>query len=131
MKKIKRSFVDGFTPTDDGMNKSFGYYVELSNRNTITLKEAREVYSKVAKKENTETIPWINIDLSNYSEYSDEGQPMFSSEELGQTRIGSDKSARYYARQNRLVIREDGCPIYENYNGVICDDEAALGDSLL
>jgi hypothetical protein len=41
------------------------------------------------------------------------------------------KKAIYNADKNRLLIWEDGLPIYENNNGVICRDAAALADSLI
>jgi hypothetical protein len=38
------------------------------------------------------------------------------------------KEARYWVKQNRLVIYDDGYPIYENDNGEICRDSDALAD---
>ncbi len=42
------------------------------------------------------------------------------------------KTAKYWVKENRLMIYDiNGYPIYENYNGDICNDPVALADSLL
>lgn len=41
-----------------------------------------------------------------------------------------DKTYQYWADQNRLLIWDHGYPVYENNNGVICNDEVALADCL-
>ena len=41
------------------------------------------------------------------------------------------KVYKYYDKQNRLVIFQDGLPIYENWNGTVCRDKVALADCLL
>lgn len=49
-------------------------------------------------------------------------------------RIDDDERRRRYrydAPQNRLTIWENGLPIYENWNGAITRDRAALEDCLM
>lgn len=41
------------------------------------------------------------------------------------------KTARYSTKSDCLQIWDDGTPIYENNNGVICKDIEALADCLL
>lgn len=42
-----------------------------------------------------------------------------------------DRKVVYYPKTNCMQIWEKGEPVYENYNGVICDDRVALMDCLL
>lgn len=43
--------------------------------------------------------------------------------------LAPHKKAKYYVKQNRLTIRERGDLVYENWDGVISRDTAALADS--
>ena len=128
MKKL--SFVSGFIYNKE-TNRSFGGYAELNQNETITLQEAKELYGKIASElKKDEYIKKIEIDLSNYHEYNDNGTPVFSSEENPNAMKGIEKVAKYYPKSNTLRIYRSGTPIYENADGMICDDEAALCDSL-
>ena len=42
-----------------------------------------------------------------------------------------NKDAYYHVDEDRLVIWQDGRPVYQNHAGTICRDEIALADSLL
>lgn len=42
-----------------------------------------------------------------------------------------NKVGKYHRDKNRLIIFQNGFPIYENFNGEICRDSVALADSLL
>ena len=42
--------------------------------------------------------------------------------------LGGSKIARYYASENCLQIFVDHEMVYENNNGIICDDLVALAD---
>lgn len=44
---------------------------------------------------------------------------------------GTKKIGTYDKNKNVLRIWEDGMPVYENNNGVICKDKSALADSLM
>lgn len=41
------------------------------------------------------------------------------------------KCGKYWSDKNRLIIYENGFPVYENNNGVITSDTVALADSLM
>lgn len=45
--------------------------------------------------------------------------------------VGKKKIGTYNKEKKLLRIFEDGIPIYENNNGIICRDRAALADSLM
>lgn len=47
------------------------------------------------------------------------------------TDVGRRREYRFDAHQNRLTIWEYGLPIYENWDGVITSDRAALEDCLM
>ena len=48
-----------------------------------------------------------------------------------EVKINNKKKATYNLKTNILRILENGLPVYENNNGVICRDSVALADSLL
>lgn len=133
MKRL--SFVSGFVYQDINSknNHSFGFYTGLTTDRTITLDEAKEIYQKVSEKVITDNqiIYSINIDLSTYNNYADNGIPEAPSEENPYARDGLEKHAVYYPAENLLRIWEAGEPIYENDNGLVCEDLAALADCLL
>jgi len=47
------------------------------------------------------------------------------------TDVDRRREYRFNAPQNRLTIWENGLPIYENWDGVITRDRAALADCLM
>lgn len=131
MKKF--SFVSGFIyNTEDNSNYSFGVYTELNHFGTITLKECQDINNKLKEKllKENQYLKSFKIDLSDYIEYNQNGTPVLSSEENPFARKGSQKEARYSIEHNRLRIYKDGLPVYENNDGIICNDEVALCDSL-
>jgi hypothetical protein len=129
----KLSFISGFVYQNENDNHSFGGYAELKALGMITLEEAADIYSRVKAKfaKDGETIRSIKIDLTKYAEYLPDGRPQIGSEEEPSSQIGPEKHARYHAKENMLRIWQNGLPIYENCNGVVCDDAAALADCLL
>ncbi len=132
---LKRSFVSGFISNKNtDSNYSFGVYAELNNFGSITLKECAEIHeklkTKVLKVTEGEYLKEFKIDLSDYYRYEENGQPIVSSEEYPEGRKGKDKTAKYFIKSNTLRIYENGMPIYENANGIICNDAAALCDCL-
>lgn len=42
-----------------------------------------------------------------------------------------NKTGKYWRDKNKLLIYQDGVPVYENNNGVICRDSVALADGLM
>lgn len=127
------SSVSGFIYQNENDNHSFGVYTELKKYGTITLDEAANIYNRVKSKilKDGEFIKSIKIDLTKYAEYLPDGRPQIGSEEEPSSQIGPEKHARYHVKENMLRIWQNGLPIYENCNGVICSDEAALADCLL
>lgn len=109
MKKL--TFVSGFIYNKES-NHSFGGYTELQQNGMITLQEAKEVYNRIA-----------NDILANEDEY-------IKKLEFDLSKKGIRKTALYFPKTNTLRIYKSGLPVYENADGDICRDEAALADSL-
>jgi hypothetical protein len=133
MNEKKLSFVSGFIYQNETDNHSFGVYTQLKNQETITLKEAADIYNRVKTKllKDGEFIKSIKIDLTKYAEYLPDGRPQWGSEEKPSSQIGPEIHARYHVKENMLRIWQNDLPIYENRNGVICKDRDALADCLL
>lgn len=130
----KAVFVHGFVcDKSEFGNHSFGVLTFLKIFGTITLEECGEIFNRVSLKvaKQDEYLTKIEIDLSLYEEYADNGAPVFASEENPNTRIGPCKTVTYYKKENMMRIFESHRPIYENRNGVICTDITALCDTLL
>lgn len=68
------------------------------------LEQATEAYTK--KFDETVDFNFIKIDIGN-------------------------KTGKYWRDKNKLLIYQDGVPVYENNNGVICRDSVALADGLM
>jgi len=129
----KLSFVSGFVYQNETDNHSFGVYTELKNYGTITLEEAADIYNRIKAKilKEGEFIKSITIDLTKYEKYLPDGRPQVGSEEEPSSQIGPKKHAIYHVKENMLRIWQNDIPIYENCNGVICNDQTALSDCLL
>ena len=54
-------------------------------------------------------------------------QAKYPSHQVTQFRIGFPHTHYYYVSSNTLRIYKDDSPIYENANGIICSNPAALG----
>lgn len=120
----------------DGMFnvRQFGY-VQLEQNYTVTLKEISDIYKRIVAKYNLqegEQIKSLKVDLTPYYEYNSNGTPVYASEEnpIAYDR-SKKKTATYNSKHNRLIIWERDLPVYENNDGIICTDGAALADSLL
>jgi len=131
MKKL--SHVSGFVYSQSSdHNHSFGAYTELKVFGEITLEECQAIHGRLKEKllKGDEYLKSFNIDLSDFNEYNENGTAVYASEENPFARNGSKKEARYSVQHNRLRIYVNGSPIFENDNGIICDDEVALCDCL-
>lgn len=120
----------------DGMiNSSRIAYTRLAQNYTITLAEARDIYNRIVAKNNLkegEEIKSLKIDLTEYHEYNDNGEPKYASEEYPVDHDpGTEKKATYNPKYNRLIIWEAGYPVYQNWDGVITTDKDALADTYL
>jgi hypothetical protein len=129
----KLTYISGFVYQNEKDNHSFGAYTRLIKNGTITLSEANDVYIRLSTKilKDGEFIKSIKIDLSDYYEYNTNGTPITGSEEDPNARKGKNKMARYYPKENLLRIYENGYPVYENNNGIICNDPVTLADCLM
>lgn len=126
---------EGYIVRDGMINSVRGGYTKLEQSYTITLQEIRDIYNKVVAKSNLkegERIKSLKVDLTRYYRYNEDGTPIFASEEypISHDR-GEEKTATYNSTYNRLIIWECGYPIYENCDGDICTDRAALADTYL
>lgn len=105
------------------------FTIELANKildfaNTEFKKGLPEGYYAKAY-DPTKDFTYIELDMSSYI---DKGPNQFTDHLM--TIIGKEKIGKYDKTKNRLIIFEDGVPIYENNNGIICRDSVALSDSL-
>lgn len=95
---------------------------EIEN-NTVTLEKCKEVTEHIRATghdpEKLEFMLYIYTETKG-NEYGD-----FPEECL------LDKKVSYFPKINLMRIWQDGIPIYENNNGIICDDRDALADCLL
>lgn len=100
------------------VNKEHGKVFTIEFANEL-IEMANEKYKKIFGKE--VDFNEVEYDMTDYYENSD-----------GLIRhTGEKKTGRYFKRKNILRIYIDDMPIYENYNGKICRDAAALADSLM
>lgn len=129
----KLSFMSGFIYNkNNDHNYSFGRYTELKVFSEIALEECHLLHDKLKEKllKEDEYLKSFNVDLSDYNDYNENGTAVYSSEENPFARNGLKKEAHYSIKHNRLRIYVNDLPVFENDNGVTCDDEAALCDCL-
>lgn len=130
----KKVFISGFAyDKNTHNNHSFGAYTTLKKFGTITLAECKEIYEKIQNKilKENEYVKSIEIDLTLYNKYQENGIPVYATEENPISYNSDKKIARYYPNENLLRIWVNDRIVYENYNGKICKDEAALADSIM
>jgi hypothetical protein len=121
----------------NGQNPVRTRYVELVQDYSVTLAESQEIYGKMLKVSNLENedyIEGIEIDLTKYAYYDDQGRPEFSHRNMD-AHEGKRKKASYNAKRNELIIWESSQgnifkPVYVNDNGVIMKNRDALSDTL-
>lgn len=109
-------------------------YTVLIENYRITLEEAKVIYEKILAIVNLregEEITNLKFDLTTYTAYEQNGEPKYASEEYPINSYDVKRYATYSHKRNKLMIWENGLPIYENYDGEICEDRDALADSYL
>lgn len=110
-------------------------HVALNSEGVTTLEECKEIIEKISKAEGSPVIK-IKIDLNHYAKRNQDGTiRMDYDPDCGESNpnppIGKIKYATYTVATNTLRIWENGMPIYENENGVICRDKVVLADCLM
>lgn len=97
----------------------------------ITVKKCQDL---VAKIESTFGIIVGKIQILmtqwDYKSLTPEAYSYALSGDIGIKTMGPEKYAKYYKATNCLQIWENGLPVYENNDGVICDDPDTLADCL-
>jgi hypothetical protein len=91
--------------------------------NIVTIEKCQEVTEKIkATGYNPNQLEFL---LSIYTESKGNECGDFPEECL------LDRKVIYYPKDNCMRVLEKGVPVYENNNGVICDDVVALTDCLM
>ena len=95
----------------------------------VTIQRMKELIAKLEVKTG---IKFNHLEISHSVYLFDCSEDVYKEyhEDIPPCDILIDKSYQYWADQNRLLILDHGYPVYENNNGVICNDEAALADCL-
>jgi len=102
--------------TNDG--KRLIFKTEITD-NKVTLAKCQELADAVRKLGHEPRK--LQLMLSIYEDYTGDGVP----------NCLLDKDVYYFADKNCMRIWQDGKPVYENNNGIICDDPWTLADCLL
>lgn len=119
---------------EDGTCKAyFSFCVNKEGRKVFTVNLANELIEigSLAYKEKfgkTVNFNQINLDMTDYTVDMDQvlDDGVSHPESYSQKKIG-----KYNKRKNILRIFVDDIPVYENNNGKICKDSAALADCLM
>ena len=121
----------GYAVIVDGNRQHLPNSVRTTKQD-ITIERCQEICKKIETHFEI-TVGKIEISLTQWDLQSltPEDYELVMSNDIGVERIGPDKRIVYDNAQNCFQIWEDGRPIHENNNGVICDDEAALADCLM
>lgn len=97
-----------------------GQGIEADDSTPITLERMKSLYQFCCDAEQ-ENLGKIKINMSAYL-HNDGGE--------GPNPQLFNKVYEYNPETNSMIVWEDGMPIYANDNGVICDDQAALCDTI-
>ena len=106
--------VDGNNHNLQGQNGSRAIIETNVENNTVTIEKCREVAKNVEGFGHKARLLEFLL-----SEFDDDG------------RYTLNKKAVYHIEEDRLVVWENGVPVYEDHSGTICDDAATLADCLL
>lgn len=118
---------------------SWGFIVSESRGNILTVELAEEMlswanteYKKGCPEgywkegyDSNRTFTKLKYDMTDYRE-----SVSYTGDDIT-IPVGKKKIGTYDKEKKILRIYEDDLPIYENNNGVICRDQAALADSLM
>lgn len=133
----KEKLNESYYIDEDGMitNHRVGYTELPRGFNKVSLTEARDVYLKIVKSldvKEGEKVSNLKFDLIPYYQYNENGTPVLASEEYPESHLkGDEKSATYNPQLNRLRIWVRGNLVYQNWDGLIEKDQAALADTYL
>lgn len=94
-----------------GEGRCWSFYVSPDRIGAFTVKAAKEI------------LEWGTKEFT--SRFNEEIDFNFICLEMG------NKKGKYWRDKNRLLIYENGMPIYMNDNGTICRDADALADCLM
>jgi hypothetical protein len=102
----------------------------LTEKRIMTLSECKALVEKIEKNLNiiVNKIE-INMSIFDYKSLTADDVDYVLSGDIG-VRCLINKKMYYYKNENRLIVWQDGLPIYENYDGQICKDAVALADCL-
>lgn len=106
--------------------------VRMDMKRPVTLKRFREVKDKLKAKTGID-FNHLRVEHRIYEYDCDPDDKeiiaLIDSGDIGGRKI-HDKTYEFWADQNRLLIWDWDSPVYENNDGVICDDEVTLADCL-
>lgn len=103
--------IDNFDKDGFGTRSGWGFYVSAEKCKPFTIKAAQEIL-KLAIDEHNKRFG-ENADFNYICVKLENGK------------------GEYWRDKNLLRIWKDDLPVYENNNGVICRDSAALADCLM
>ena len=98
-----------FDENGNGEGRSWSFYVSPEKYSVFTINTAKEI------------LEWGTKEFKVH--FNEEMDFNFVSLKMGNTK------GKYWRDNNRLLIYKNGFPVYENNNGIICRDPAALADS--
>lgn len=114
----------------DGNRHNLGVCV-TTKKELITLKKCQEICKKVEEHFEIK-VKTIDVMMTqyDYKHISIEDYESALYGDCGIGIVGKQKTAQYNNITNCLLIWEDGLPVYENNNGLICNDPNTLADCL-
>ena len=115
MERTVTVIVDGNNHNIQVNGKNVIFQTKITN-NVVTLTKCQEV-TELVRKYGHEPKKLVFL-LQIFEEPDDEGYAPYI----------LNKEARYFVRQNRLEIWLNNELVYENNDGIICDDPVALAD---
>lgn len=122
---------DGETVTGRGAKDDQGRILRAKKSEVITVERCKEIVA-VAERISGLEVTRIDIDMDefDYAGITDEHYENAMCGDCG-IRQTKKKSAHYFVKQNRLLIWQDGLPVYENHDGTVCRDVDALADCIM
>ena len=103
--------IDHFNKNGFGTRSGWGFYVSAEKCEPFTINAAKEILERGITEHN--------------KRFGDNADFNYLSVKMGDTK------GEYWRDKNILRIWKNDLPVYENNNGVICRDSAALADCLM
>lgn len=113
--------------TLESIDKAGQYLFFMDKRRPVSLERCRYVCEKIKGRTGL-VFEQLTVFMTEY-DYDIYGLDRYVAVVFGDGSlpvIGKRKEARYFHSKNTLLILEEGTPVYENANGVVCRDQAAL-----